>query len=192
MKTLLSEEQRDALQELMNISMGQAADALARLISTRIMLSIPRIISATPAEFVAMFGAEQTYWFTRQSFLGNANGEVLTLLSKEGCEILAEAMDYELPLSETSRCELILELANILAGACLSGFTNQLSLNTKLNMPTLYQPNFSDVSQYNWDSTLLLEVDFLVAKAHFESKVVICLDDRSVHALLEKLQQFLE
>jgi chemotaxis protein CheC len=192
MNTLLSEEQRDALQELMNISMGQAADALARLISTRIMLSIPRIISATPADFVAMFNAEQTYWFTRQSFLGSANGEVLTLLSKEGCDVLAEAMDYELPLDDASRSELILELANILAGACLSGFINQLELKTKLNMPTLYQPNFNDTSQYNWDSTLLLEVDFLVERAHFESRVVICLEDRSVSALLERLQQFIE
>ncbi len=192
MNSILNEEQRDALQELMNISMGQAADALARLISTRITLSIPRIVSATPAEFVVMFNAEQTYWFTRQSFLGGANGEVLTLLSKEGCDVLADALDYDLPLTESSRSELILELANILAGACLSGFTNQLDLKTKLNMPTLYQPNFLDVSKYNWDSTLLLEVDFLVESAHFESRVLICLDERSVTALLERLQQFLE
>ena len=32
----LSEDQRDALQELMNISMGQAANSLAHLIETKI------------------------------------------------------------------------------------------------------------------------------------------------------------
>ena len=36
----LSEDQRDALQELMNISMGQAANSLAHLIETKIGISI--------------------------------------------------------------------------------------------------------------------------------------------------------
>ena len=46
MSLLLSELQRDALQELMNISMGQAANALARLIDAKITLSIPKIVVA--------------------------------------------------------------------------------------------------------------------------------------------------
>ena len=37
----INEDERDALQEIMNISMGQAADALARLIQTKVSLSIP-------------------------------------------------------------------------------------------------------------------------------------------------------
>ena len=39
----LDEEQRDALQELLNISMGQAANSLAQLIETKIDISIPKI-----------------------------------------------------------------------------------------------------------------------------------------------------
>ena len=44
----LSEDQRDALQELMNISMGQAANSLAHLIETKIGISIPNITAVTP------------------------------------------------------------------------------------------------------------------------------------------------
>ena len=51
MNTVLNEDQRDALQELMNISMGRAANALARLIGTKVALSIPRIVAVTPEEF---------------------------------------------------------------------------------------------------------------------------------------------
>ena len=47
----LTEDQRDALQELMNISMGQAANALARLINAKITLSIPKIVVVSTAEF---------------------------------------------------------------------------------------------------------------------------------------------
>ena len=38
----LSEDQRDALQELMNISMGQAANSLAHLIETKHYRRYPR------------------------------------------------------------------------------------------------------------------------------------------------------
>ena len=51
----LTEEQRDALQELMNISMGQAANALARLINAKITLSIPKIVLVSTGEFQRIF-----------------------------------------------------------------------------------------------------------------------------------------
>ena len=45
METLaaLTEDQRDALQELMNIAMGQAAERLALLTDTMVTLSVPFI-----------------------------------------------------------------------------------------------------------------------------------------------------
>ncbi|WP_423186304.1 chemotaxis protein CheC [Alishewanella sp. d11] len=194
MNALLNEEQRDALQELMNISMGQAANALARLIETRITLSIPKIVAATPAEFSALLSQNDACWFTRQSFMGTVNGEALTILTKDGCEALAEAMGYDLPLSEASGRELVLELANILAGACLSGFAEQLELAAKLNMPTLYTPEVTNngIDQFRWVSTLLLEVEFSVDCSKFDSKVIICLEPRSVETLLSSIQRLLE
>lgn len=194
MNTLLNEEQRDALQELMNISMGQAANALARLIETRIRLSIPKIVAATPSEFAALLVQDESNWFTRQSFMGTVNGEAITVLTKEGSEALANAMGYELPLSIVSSKELVLELANILAGACLTGFAEQLDLAAKLNMPTLYLPALtgSATEQYRWESTLLLEVEFSVDASRFDSKVIICLEPRSVQTLLNSIQLLLE
>ncbi|CAM5225788.1 chemotaxis protein CheC [Alishewanella longhuensis] len=194
MNTLLNEEQRDALQELMNISMGQAANALARLIETRITLSIPKIVAATPADFAALLTENEASWFTRQSFMGTVNGEAITILIKDGCEALANAMDYDLPLSAASSKELVLELANILAGACLTGFSEQLGLAAKLNMPTLYLPEMNSTASehFRWTSTLLLEVEFSVDASMFDSKVIICLEPRSVQTLLNSIQLLLE
>ena len=87
MNNALGDEQRDALQELMNISMGQAANSLARLIEAKITLSIPKISSVTPSEFVAMLSSEGM-WHTRQSFLGSVKGEVVSLQSRLGCEAI--------------------------------------------------------------------------------------------------------
>ncbi|MEH6734875.1 MAG: chemotaxis protein CheC [Shewanella sp.] len=191
MNDYLSEEQRDALQELMNISMGQAANSLARLIGAKITLSIPQISSVTPIEFVEMINLD-TMWHTRQSFLGTVKGEVLSLQSKQGCEAIAELMDYELPLSNITQEELLLELSNILAGACLNGFAQQLTLNTKLSMPTVFDPTLLSAGHYRWGNTLLMEVEFKIESSRFDSKIMICLEADSISIVLTKLNELLE
>ena len=191
MNTFMSEEQRDALQELMNISMGRAANALARLVGAKVTLSIPRIVPVTPHEFGQMLD-NNNFWYTRQSFLGHIRGEALTLLSKVGCDSIGELMDYEVPLQNDARSELLLELANILAGACLSGFTEQLELNAKLNMPTLFFPQQQVASQVHWASTLMMEVEFKLEVSQFDSRVIICLEDVSVSTLLQAISRLLE
>lgn len=191
MNHALGEQQRDALQELMNISMGQAANALARLIEAKITLSIPKISSVTPTEFVAILSSDDM-WHTRQSFLGTVKGEVVALQSRLGCEVIAGLMEYQLPLSESTREELLLELSNILAGACLSGFAEQLSLTTKLSMPTIFTAGKLSADNYRWANTLLMEVEFKVESSQFDSKIVICLEEGSISTLLHRLDSLLE
>ena len=192
MNTRLGEDQRDVLQELMNISMGQAANELAKLIETKITLSIPHIITVTPEQFADIFSSNDRNWFTRQSFLGSLRGEVITLLSKSGADTMASLMDYELPLDDATTEELMLELANILAGACLKGFAEQLELKANLSMPTSYTPSMESASQFRWGSALLMEVEFKVEKSMFGSKVLICLEEQSIESLISRLDALLE
>ena len=187
----LSEKQRDALQELMNISMGQAANALARLINAKITLSIPKIVLVSTGEFQRIFQSTE-HWFTRQSFVGLVKGEVLTLLAKDGTNTIGKLLDYQLPMDEVSQEELLLELANILAGACLNVFSAQLGLNTKLSMPTMFSSQMRQNESYRWISTLLLEVEFQLEGTPFDSRVVICLEGQSVDTLISRLNQLLE
>ena len=79
----------------MNISMGQAANALARLIDAKINLSIPKIVVVGATEFQQMFLTDH-YWFTRQSFLGSVKGEVLTLLARAGTETIGGLIAHEM------------------------------------------------------------------------------------------------
>ncbi|MEP1446020.1 MAG: chemotaxis protein CheC [Paraglaciecola sp.] len=184
---LLTEDQRDALQEMMNISMGQAARSLAQLIDTQITLSIPTISEASPKDLVEIFSHGDVTWYARQSFLGQIKGEVLSLIGKNGCEALGELMDYEKPMSDTQTQELILELTNILSGACLSGLSEQLELKSHLNMPTLYSPNVSESVNYGWDTALLVEVSFSIESFSFNARVVICLEENSIVTLKSSL-----
>ncbi|MEP0357295.1 MAG: chemotaxis protein CheC [Paraglaciecola sp.] len=188
---LLTEDQRDALQEMMNISMGQAAKSLAQLIDVQIILSIPTINEASPDDLIEILNHSDDTWYARQSFLGQIKGEVLSLISKEGCDAMAELMDYDKPLCDAQTQELILELTNILSGACLSGLSNQLELKSNLNMPTLLTPSTNGKPNYNWATVLLVEVCFSIESFSFNARVVICLEENSIVSLKTSLDALL-
>ncbi len=187
----LSADQQDALQELMNISMGQAANSLAHLIETKIGISIPNITAVTPAGLFDLVRHNQQAYYTRQSFLGDIHGEVMSILTQHGLDEVAELLEYEQPLSENDVQETILELSNILAGACLAGLSEQLELTTNLQMPTLFEPQQSHFSQFSWQHSLIMEVQFDIHITSFNMRVVFCLDDNSLARLTTTLDELL-
>ncbi|KXJ59530.1 MAG: chemotaxis protein CheC [Alteromonas sp. Nap_26] len=188
----LDSEQQDALQELLNISMGQAANSLAQLIETKIDISIPKISAVTPTQLFSLLFETENAFYTRQSFLGDIHGEVMSVISRSGLGEVAELMDYDEPLSKNDIQEIILELCNILAGACLSGLSKQLELTTNLNMPTLFQPKKANFDELNWQHSLVMEVQFEITISSFSMRVVFCLDDESLAKLKTTLDEILE
>jgi len=187
----LNEDQRDALQELMNISMGQAANSLAHLIETKIGISIPKISAVTPSELFSLINRSENAYYTRQSFLGDIQGEVMAVVSEQGLTEVASLLEYEAPLSQSDIEETILELSNILAGACLAGLSNQLELATNLNMPTLFSPNKASFTELNWQHSLVMEVQFDIELSSFSMRVVFCLDRASLVRLTETIDELL-
>ncbi len=187
----LSEDQQDALQELMNISMGQAANSLAHLIETKIGISIPNISAVTPAGLYELVRRNQHAYYTRQSFLGDIHGEVMSVLTEDGLGEVAELLEYQQPLSESDVQETILELTNILAGACLAGLSEQLELSTNLQMPTLFEPQQQHFSQFSWQHSLIMEVQFDIHSTSFNMRVVFCLDDSSLARLTTTIDELL-
>ncbi|AIG00040.1 chemotaxis protein CheC [Alteromonas australica] len=187
----LDEEQRDALQELLNISMGQAANSLAQLIETKIDISIPKITSVTPTQLYTLLFETQNAFYTRQSFLGDVHGEVMSVLSQSGLNEVASLMEYDAPLSKEDIQEIILELSNILAGACLAGLSEQLELSTNLNMPTLFSPQKANFDELQWQHSLVMEVQFAIAISSFSMRVVFCLDDESLTRMKATLDELL-
>lgn len=189
---MISELQRDALQEIMNISMGQAASALAQLINIRVILSIPKISMTTPSGLHSFYNESEPHYFARQSFMGDMRGEVISIISHEGCAQLGESMSYDQPMDANSYNELVLELTNILAGACLKGMVEQLERRLHLAAPSLFNPSQQQQQDYNWQHALLLEIEFSLENVSFSSKVVICLDEESIGVLKVTLDKLLE
>lgn len=195
----LSEDQRDALQELMNVAMGQGADRLARLTETFVTLSVPRIhavdVSNTSLLSQLMI-ASQPAIITRQSFLGRLRGEVMVCFGENGADQLADLMGYEGVGKHSIQDELMLDVTNILTGACSNGLAQQVDIKVSYGSPSLLSRGRSlqevlGAAELRGHQALVLEIHFEVATHSFYCDLLVCITEDTVTSVIEVIDQLL-
>lgn len=197
--TSLSDEQRDVLQELMNVAMGQGADRLARLTETFVTLSVPRIhpvdVSKTGLLDQLMI-ASQPAIITRQSFLGRLRGEVLVCFGENGASQLAGLMGYEGEEKGSIQDELMLDVTNILTGACINGLAQQVDIKVSYGTPALLSRGrtLQEVlgsQEFRGQQALVLEIHFEVATHSFYCDLLVCITEDTAVTVIEAIDRLL-
>jgi chemotaxis protein CheC len=133
---LVEDEERDILQELMNIAFGKAAAELAEVISIFVVLSVPSIkvlkaaqlpeyLQEEISDFADISIVEQNFWgrFKGSAFLvfpAGAGKALISLLDPEH-EATFESGTFEVLEKET-----LMEVGNILIGACVGKMSELL------------------------------------------------------------------
>ncbi len=62
----------------------------------------------------------------------------------------------------------------------------QLSTRLHLAAPALFKPELRQ-DHYSWQHALLLEISFTIEQVAFSSKVMICLDEKSIRDLQQRI-----
>ncbi|GAB7523365.1 chemotaxis protein CheC [Paraburkholderia sp. 2C] len=196
---VLNEDQRDALQEVANLAMGQAAKRLALLLDAFIELSVPRVRVVNVREAAQalrdMTGISETVAAVRQGFRSDIKGEALVICKSGNVEQLCALVSdpYAKSTYETiSQQELIFDIANLLTGACVSCIFEQLGRAPVFSAPGMLGLTMSldDVFQPNilaWSVALLVEVNFSLEDQSFRAHLVMLMAEDSIlhinHAL---------
>ncbi|MDW6004378.1 chemotaxis protein CheC [Vibrio mangrovi] len=193
MSTVFSADHKDALQEFMNISMGRAANKLATLLDLHVTISVPNVRLATDEDLARLKELETDYYYTRQSFFGGMDGELITLMSRKGCQQVVEdlnrAKGHSFDTIDVE--ESILDISNILSGASLRGLCEQIDVKTKIQPPVLFEPSRQTLPVSDWKLSLIMEISFLVEKDSFAAKTIICFADRELDRMLARLNELL-
>lgn len=198
---MLSQDQKDALQEIANIGMGQAGASIAEVLGEFVQLSIPRVLIVPPEEVpvaLAWTVGEGPVSAVRQAFHSVMRGEALVIYGEQRCNDLADLMGYEREfLDHAAERELLLDVSNILVGACLGGIAEQLQLDIGFSAPSLMADSIplADLLQdadISWRTALLVEVNFRLEQRSFACHLVMLMPDGEVAALAEALDRFLE
>jgi chemotaxis protein CheC len=202
----LSEDQRDCLQEIVNVAMGQAGDSLARLLEVFVTLSVPKIKILGPAEVrsaLRCFVEAEFVSAIRQSFHDSKGkdglrGEAIVVFGDSSFKELAELLHYEdEQLSQEAEQELLLDISNVLNGACLTGVADQLEeeliysppsiLGIKVPIEALFEKD-----KVQWETALSVEINYSLEKRSFNCDLLLLMPDSAIVYLAKKLDAFLE
>ena len=194
----LTEDQRDALQEIANIGMGQAGSSIAKIWGEFVSLSIPRIAHVDQCSIPAMlarFVGDGTVNAVRQAFHGNLRGEVVVVFSGGRGDQLAELMGYE-DADTVEEKELLLDVANILVGACLGSIAETLGVDIGFSAPSVMGLDVAPSALIRPEElisgrALFLEVRFALEKKSFASHLIILMPSDEIFVLGAALDKFL-
>jgi chemotaxis protein CheC len=197
---LLDGDHEEVLREVVNVAMGTAGAALATALDRFVQLSVPRIHVVSGGGGSVPPGVKGPYpdWrvsAVRQAFYGHLAGEVVTLFgSGDGEPGVAGALGRAGSASER---ELLLDVSNAMAGACVNGIAQQLQAELDYAAPSMLCENDSfdgllsgQISR--WSFGLLIEVDFRLEESAFASGLLIFLSNDTVGRLRDAMAALLE
>lgn len=197
---MLTQDQKDALQEIANIGMGQAGAVIAQVLGEFVTLSIPRILILQPnliAPALQRIVDSEQVSAVRQAFHGSFRGEAIVLFGAQRCTDLADLMGYEENVDHTTEMEIWLDISNILVGACLGGIAKQITVDIGFSAPSLMADRvpiieMMMVNDAAWQHALLVEVNFQLEKRSFACHLVILMPEHDLKTFAVELDRFLE
>ena len=199
-KIELPSDARDAYQEVANVAMGQAADLLARLLNVFVLLPIPTVNLLEVSELtMALQAAESTDTISAvcQGYIGaGIAGEALILFHDSSFKDMAGLMNFQGELNEQAEIEVMMDIANILIGAFLKGFAEQLDMSFSQGHPVVLGQHcqISELVNDNharWKQTLAIEINYVIENHNIHCDLLMLFTEDSITTLNNKLTYLL-
>ena len=199
----LSDQQKDALSEVINIAFARTAASLSELTGYRVLLDVPNVaifpidqLSAALAEFLPAEVAT-----VHQVFTGPVTGDALLLLNYEGAITLADLLTDERLKSDrlnTSSREVLTEVGNILLNACLGMFGNLLRVHVSFSVPRLHLETLDAllrslvIGSEGLRYALVVYTAFRMRDSSVKGYLVIALSVASLDRLIQEAEKYEE
>ncbi|MDO7086432.1 response regulator [Pseudocolwellia sp. AS88] len=192
---------RDCYQEIANVAMGRAGDLLARLLDVFVVLPIPNVNLIEVSELSMALSAVEVNESTSgicQGFIGaGISGEALLILNDSSFKDIATLMNYKQELDENSELELLMDMANVLIGACLSGVSEQLDMNFSQGHPVVLGQHrkISELIATNssrWRRTLAIEISYNIENYPIKCDLLLLFTEESMKTLNNKISYLLD
>lgn len=197
----LSSDLRDCYQEVSNVAMGRAGDLLARLLNVFVELPIPNVnfieVSELSMALRDVESNESTSGICQGFISAGISGEALLILNDSSFKDVASLMNYQYAENEGTELELLMDLSNVLIGACLKGFSEQLDIDFSQGHPVVLGQHrkISELVANNankWAKTLAIEISYSIENYPIKCDLLLLFTEHSMIALNNKLMYLIE
>lgn len=201
----LTELQRDAVTELLNIAIGHAASALNEMVEEEVRLSVPFIdfVGRTEAaERLQKASPEDNRSIAvKQHFDGQFYGDVMLIFpERKSLDLVRSIMGDAVPLESMTELEqeALMEVGNVILNACLGSMANQLSQRIESSLPIYVRGNGRKILEVGdeadlprGDLVMFLHVDFALQKRDIYGYVAFVMDIASAQSFRDLIDEYM-
>jgi len=196
----LSELERDALTELVNIGVGRAATSLRKMVGKHILLSVPAIEVVTLAAASRLLVERETDKLVaiRQEFSGLFSGRALLIFPESNSlDLVRAVVSSHLSVAELVELErdALAETGNIILNGCLGSMANMLHEPLVMSLPEVLYGDGNYLFHTDHDASegmvLFLYINFVVQERNIRGYIAMTMDLPSMVALQGLISDFI-
>lgn len=195
--TSLDELESDALAELVNLGVSQAAVRLRAMVDEEVVLTVPAISVVSPVQAAEMIGGARVGELVavEQMFEGVVSGRALLIFPEANSLELVRAVmrdQAEADIADLAQ-EALCETGNIVLQACLGTIANMLHRTLDLTVPHLIRGRAQDLfPRAATGAVLFIYINFSLRGRRIRGYIALLLDLPSLASLKALIAEFIQ
>jgi chemotaxis protein CheC len=198
----LTELEHDALVELFNIGVGQAASAMSEIVNETVTMSVPAISFLTRGAAAKLLASRSSgngrLCGISQHYSGAFETQAILMFPEEKSqEIVRLMVGDSMPLAELSAMEqeAMSEIGNILLNSCVGALANLLGHELHGSLPAYHVGYSEDILAQAGSgeaAVLMLHIEFVIERQQIAGDVAFIMDMTALQDLKQHVAAFLQ
>ncbi len=198
---VLTEDEKDCLQELMNVAYGSATAAITEILDAFAKLSIPKIQIINANELKAYLSNELNlnveHLVSLQQINGTLSGENMFVIDKQSARNIAYKFGLEEDeINDQEIADIVLEITNILSSSTISQLAEDMETNVSFSAPTV--KSITSINQLKnlfiskYEKVIIISTQLIFQDLDIKGELFIFTTDNSILYIKEKLNKILD
>ncbi|AXX87354.1 response regulator phosphatase [Malaciobacter marinus] len=197
---ILNEDEKDCLQELMNIAYGSATAAITEILDAFATLSIPRIEVIKTKNLKNHLSKEvnlnSTHFVCMQQINGPIAGENLFVIDNNSAKNIAIKFGLEEDeITEIELCDIILEITNILSSSTISKLAEDMKAMVSFSPPDVkILDNINKLDNQfieKYQNVIIISTRLKFEDLDIDGQLMILTTDKSINYIKKTINKIL-
>jgi chemotaxis protein CheC len=197
----LTDDEKDCLQELMNMAYGSATAAITEILDAFAKLSIPKIQIINAEELKPYLSDElnfnEEHLVALQQINGTLNGENMFLIDKKSATNMAQKFGLtQDEINEDEICDITLEITNILSSSTISKLAEDIETCVSFSAPSIKIiksiDELNNIFINKYQKVIIISTKLEFVDLNINGELFILTTDDSILFIKEKLNKILD
>lgn len=196
----LSDLEKDALIELVNMGVGRSALNLRELVGEQVLLSVPSLTILTKSQAATQLHDKNSHLLiaVRQTFDGDFSGRALLIFHEtNSLELVRAVAGLHLSVEDIAELEheALAEIGNIILNGCMATVANLLQRTLVMSMPEVLQGrghDFFDLKNATDDDVVIfVHIHFSLKGKEISGYVAMVMDLVSLTSMRALISEYI-